>query len=169
MKKLLPNLLLQIKIKTLTKKETRWSKISKKIVHNNTIHLHEKIYEDNAIGKVSNEWFMQLFHKYEVERMELKSKNHLPSQETVQIRKKAWKLHPHCASVYVNELPNSATDAETDRPDWCVWNGRNRQKPHQADRDLLPICWPQQHWDTRITKRIPSMVLPSNTSKPKTA
>ncbi len=30
--------------------------------------------EDNATGKVSDEWFMQLSHKYEVERMELKSK-----------------------------------------------------------------------------------------------
>ncbi len=36
--------------------------------------LYEKLYEDNAIGKVSDEWFMQLSHKYEVERMELKSK-----------------------------------------------------------------------------------------------
>ena len=30
--------------------------------------------EDNATGKVSDEWFMQLSHKYEVERMELKNK-----------------------------------------------------------------------------------------------
>ncbi len=30
--------------------------------------------EDNATGKVSDEWFMQLSHKYEVERMELKAK-----------------------------------------------------------------------------------------------
>lgn len=35
---------------------------------------YEKLYEDNAIGKVSDEWFMQLSHKYENERMELKSK-----------------------------------------------------------------------------------------------
>ena len=36
--------------------------------------LYEKLYEDNATGKVSDEWFMQLSHKYEVERLELKSK-----------------------------------------------------------------------------------------------
>lgn len=36
--------------------------------------LYEKLYEDNATGKVTDEWFMQLSYKYEVERMELKSK-----------------------------------------------------------------------------------------------
>lgn len=36
--------------------------------------LYEKLYEDNAIGKVSDEWFMQLSHKYETERLELKTK-----------------------------------------------------------------------------------------------
>lgn len=37
--------------------------------------LYEKLYEDNAEGKVSDEWFMQLSHKYEMERMELKAKS----------------------------------------------------------------------------------------------
>ncbi|MEE0840405.1 MAG: DUF4368 domain-containing protein, partial [Acutalibacteraceae bacterium] len=36
--------------------------------------LYERLYEDNVSGKVTDEWFMQLSHKYEVERMELKSK-----------------------------------------------------------------------------------------------
>ncbi len=36
--------------------------------------LYEKLYEDNVSGKVTDEWFMQLSHKYEVERMDLKSK-----------------------------------------------------------------------------------------------
>ena len=36
--------------------------------------LYEKLYEDNVIGKVSDEWFMQLSQKYEAERMELKAK-----------------------------------------------------------------------------------------------
>lgn len=36
--------------------------------------LYEKLYEDNAVGKVSDEWFMQLSHEYETERMELKAK-----------------------------------------------------------------------------------------------
>ena len=40
------------------------------------IRLYEKLYEDNAIGKVSDEWFSELSHKYEVERLELKSKIH---------------------------------------------------------------------------------------------
>lgn len=34
--------------------------------------LYEKVYEDNACGKVTDEWFLELSHKYEVERMELK-------------------------------------------------------------------------------------------------
>lgn len=36
--------------------------------------MYEKLYEDNATGKVTDEWFMQLSHKYEVERLELKTK-----------------------------------------------------------------------------------------------
>ena len=36
--------------------------------------LFEKLYEDNVEGKVTDEWFLQLSHKYEVERMELKEK-----------------------------------------------------------------------------------------------
>ena len=38
------------------------------------VRMYEKLYEDNASGKVTDEWFMQLSHKYEVERMELKNK-----------------------------------------------------------------------------------------------
>ena len=38
------------------------------------LKLYEKVYEDNAVGKVTDEFFMQLSHRYEVERMELKSK-----------------------------------------------------------------------------------------------
>ena len=49
--------------------------LQKAITRNDTVsRLYEKLYEDNATGKVSDEWFMQLSHKYEVERMELKSK-----------------------------------------------------------------------------------------------
>ena len=35
---------------------------------------NEKLYEDNVIGKVSDEWFVELSHKYEKERMDLKAK-----------------------------------------------------------------------------------------------
>lgn len=49
--------------------------LQKAIVRNDTVsRLYEKLYEDNATGKVSDEWFMQLSHKYEIERMELKAK-----------------------------------------------------------------------------------------------
>lgn len=50
--------------------------LQKAIVRYETVaKLYEKLYEDNASGKVTDEWFMQLSHKYEVERMELKAKN----------------------------------------------------------------------------------------------
>lgn len=49
--------------------------LQKAIVRNErAANLYEKLYEDNAEGKVTDEWFMQLSHKYEVERMELKAK-----------------------------------------------------------------------------------------------
>ncbi len=49
--------------------------LQKSIVGNETVaRLYEKLYEDNASGKVTDEWFMQLSHKYEAERMELKAK-----------------------------------------------------------------------------------------------
>ena len=49
--------------------------LQKAIVRNDTVSkLYEKLYEDNASGKVSDEWFMQLSHKYESERLELKAK-----------------------------------------------------------------------------------------------
>ena len=51
------------------------SDLQKSIVRNETAaRLYEKLYEDNATRKMTDEWFMQLSHKYEVERMELKSK-----------------------------------------------------------------------------------------------
>lgn len=36
--------------------------------------LYEKAYEDNATGKVTDDWFMHLSHKYEEERMELRER-----------------------------------------------------------------------------------------------
>ena len=51
------------------------TELQKSIVRNETVaQLYEKLYEDNATGKVTDEWFMRLSHKYDVERMELKSK-----------------------------------------------------------------------------------------------
>ncbi len=37
-------------------------------------NLYSKIYEDNATGKISDEWFIELSKKYEAERTALKSK-----------------------------------------------------------------------------------------------
>lgn len=51
------------------------NELNKAIARNETVSkLYEKLYEDNATGKVTDEWFMQLSHKYEAERMELKAK-----------------------------------------------------------------------------------------------
>ncbi|MGN1307335.1 MAG: recombinase family protein [Faecousia sp.] len=51
------------------------SELTKAITRNETVaQLYERLYEDNVSGKVTDEWFMQLSHKYEVERMELKEK-----------------------------------------------------------------------------------------------
>ena len=51
------------------------AELQKSIVRNGTVSkLYEKLSEDNVSGKVADEWFMQLSHKYDVERMELKAK-----------------------------------------------------------------------------------------------
>lgn len=51
------------------------SELQKAIARSNTVsQLYEKLYEDNVIGKVSDEWFVELSHKYEKERMDLKVK-----------------------------------------------------------------------------------------------
>ena len=51
------------------------SELDKAMARNDTVAtMFEKLYEDNASGKVSDEWFLQLSHKYEVERMDLKTK-----------------------------------------------------------------------------------------------
>ena len=44
------------------------------------LRLYERVYEDNVNGKVSDEWFMKLSHKYEVEMDETK-KNILALRE----------------------------------------------------------------------------------------
>ena len=49
--------------------------LQKAIVRQQTVaNLYEKLYEDNATGKVTDEWFTHMSHKYEVERAELKIK-----------------------------------------------------------------------------------------------
>lgn len=55
--------------KELSREQKRCEEeLQKAMTRNDTVsRLYEKLYEDNAIGKVSDEWFMQLSHKYEVE------------------------------------------------------------------------------------------------------
>ncbi len=49
--------------------------LQKAIARSGTVsQLYEKLYEDNVIGKVNDEWFVELSHKYEKERMDLKAK-----------------------------------------------------------------------------------------------
>lgn len=51
------------------------SELQKAIARCGTVsQLYEKLYEDNVVGKVSDEWFIELSHKYEKERMDLKAK-----------------------------------------------------------------------------------------------
>ena len=53
------------------------------------LRLYERVYEDNVNGKVTDDWFMQLSHKYEVEQEELKGqifelKNKIERLDTAQ-------------------------------------------------------------------------------------
>ena len=53
------------------------------------LRLYERVYEDNVNGKVTDDWFMRLSHKYEVEQEELKKqmfdlKNKIERLDTVQ-------------------------------------------------------------------------------------
>ena len=49
--------------------------LQKAIVRQQSVaSLYEKLYEDNATGKVTDEWFTHMSHKYEMERTELKGK-----------------------------------------------------------------------------------------------
>ena len=58
-------------------KETRYleGELQKALARQQKVaNLYEKLYEDNAEGKVTDEWFTHMSHKYEVERTELKGK-----------------------------------------------------------------------------------------------
>ncbi len=59
----------------LTEQKQMESALQKAIARKDEVaRLYERLYEDNVNGKVTDEWFMQLSHKYEVERMELNEK-----------------------------------------------------------------------------------------------
>lgn len=49
--------------------------LQKSIARQQTVvSLYENLYEENATGKVTDEWFTHMAHKYEVERATLKAK-----------------------------------------------------------------------------------------------
>ena len=49
--------------------------IAKAVARNDKVsERFEQLYEDHSDGKVSEEWFMHMSHKYETERLELRSK-----------------------------------------------------------------------------------------------
>ena len=50
------------------------------------LRLYERLYEDNVNGKVTDEWFMRLSHKYELEQEELK-------RQTFELKNKLDKLN----------------------------------------------------------------------------
>ena len=68
----------------LAKKSEKDAQMERKLLQNElqssiarneaVARLFEKLYEDNATGKVTDDWFMQLSHKYEMERVALKER-----------------------------------------------------------------------------------------------
>ena len=48
------------------------------------LRLYERLYEDNVNGKVTDEWFMRLSHKYELEQEELKKQTFELKKQTRQ-------------------------------------------------------------------------------------
>ena len=56
--------------RTVLEEELRKARQRKELVGT----LYEKLYEDNATGKVTDEWYSHMSLKYEVERVELKAK-----------------------------------------------------------------------------------------------
>ena len=51
----------------LAQKKHRENELQKSVARQKTVeNLYERLYEDNISGKVSDEWFMELSHKYEV-------------------------------------------------------------------------------------------------------
>ena len=72
-------------VELLAKKSEKDAQMERKLLQNElqssiarneaVARLFEKLYEDNATGKVTDDWFVQLSHKYELERAALQEKN----------------------------------------------------------------------------------------------
>ena len=51
------------------------SELQKAIARNETVsRLYMKTFEKNEAGEMSDDWFLEMSHRYEVERLELKAK-----------------------------------------------------------------------------------------------
>ena len=58
-----------------TKRKHLETELQQTLLRSDTIsQTVQKLYEDNISGKVSDEWFLQLANRYEIERMDLKAK-----------------------------------------------------------------------------------------------
>lgn len=65
----------KMKKDAVSKRKLLEEDLQKAISRQQTVsNLYSKIYEDNATGKISDEWFMELSKKYEAERITLKSR-----------------------------------------------------------------------------------------------
>lgn len=59
----------------LSEKRYMESELQKAIARNETVsRLYMKTFEKNEAGEISDDWFLEMSHRYEVERLELKTK-----------------------------------------------------------------------------------------------
>ena len=128
----------------LRKQKHLESELNKAISRNEVVSkLYEKLYEDNATGKVTDEWFMQLSHKYEVERMELKAKISDTRQKTGRYRRDAVRqrrIYLGNTQIHADGYADSAAATRTDRPYRGLRDGGRGQETYPAHCDLLPFC-----------------------------
>lgn len=84
------------------------------------LRLYERVYEDNVNGKVTDDWFMRLSHKYEVEQEELKKqmfdlRNKIERLDTAQ--NSSGKLYPSNKEVYDDAGSHTRGASRTHRQD----------------------------------------------------
>jgi len=89
-----------------TNKEMQWEKkICETVIAKSNARLsvlstlHQKLYEDNASGKVTDEWYMELSQKYEVERADLKAKISEMNGQMEEVKKLQYGKDSFLASV----------------------------------------------------------------------
>ena len=90
----------------LDEKKHLESELQKATARNEKVlHLYEKIFEDNDEGKVTDEMFMAMSHKYEVERMELKEKNYDDLKKALE--KKIEEITTNTVAILQNDVKTS--------------------------------------------------------------